>query len=144
MENSIWFKNFTIKELSQLGQNTMVSNLDIEITQIGNQSLSAKMPVSNKTVQPARILHGGASVVLAETLGSLAAFMTIDNSKFAAVGLEINANHIRPVSEGGIVEGTASAIHIGKKTQIWETKIYDSSNKKLVCISRLTVAIINR
>lgn len=144
MENSIWFKNFTIKELYQLGQNTMVSNLDIEITQIGNQSLSAKMPVSNKTVQPARILHGGASVVLAETLGSLAAFMTIDNSKFAAVGLEINANHIRPVSEGGIVEGTASAIHIGKKTQIWETKIYDSSNKKLVCISRLTVAIINR
>jgi 1,4-dihydroxy-2-naphthoyl-CoA hydrolase len=144
MENSIWFKNYTIDELKHIGQNTMVSFLDIQITNIGNQSLSAKMPVSNKTVQPVRILHGGASVVLAESLGSLAAFMTIDNSKFAAVGLEINANHVRPVSEGGEVEGSATAIHIGKKTQIWETKIFDTSNKKLVCISRLTVAIISK
>ena len=144
MENSVWFKNYTIEELTQIGQNTMVSNLDIKITNIGNQSLSAKMPVSHKTVQPVRILHGGASVVLAESLGSLAAFMTIDNSKFAAVGLEINANHIRPVNEGGEVEVTATAIHIGKKTQICETKIYVTANYKLFCISRLTVAIISK
>lgn len=144
MENAIWFKNYSVNELSVLGNNTMVSYLDIQITEIGPNFLSAKMPVSHKTVQPVRILHGGASVVLAESLGSLAAYMTIDSSKFAAVGLEINANHIRPVSEGGEVEGTATAIHIGKKTQIWETKIYDSSNKKLVCISRLTVAIITK
>lgn len=142
MESEIWFKNYSIKDLTKLGYNTMVSFLDIEITQIGNNFLSAKMPVSEKTVQPIRILHGGASIVLAESLGSLAAFMTIDSSKFNAVGLEINANHVRPVFEGGIVEGTSTAIHIGKKTQIWETKIFDSLNKKLVCISRLTVAIV--
>lgn len=142
MNNLIWFKSFTIQDLHEIGVNTMVEHLDISITEIGSDFLSAKMPVTSKTVQPVRILHGGASVALAETLGSLAAIMTIDTDNFTAVGLEINANHIRPVMEGGAVIGTAKPIHIGRKTQVWEIKINDIKSEKLVCISRLTVSIL--
>jgi 1,4-dihydroxy-2-naphthoyl-CoA hydrolase len=142
MNNSIWFKSFSIQDLHNIGVNTMVEHLDISITEIGSDFLTAKMPVTNKTVQPVRILHGGASVALAETLGSLAAIMTIDLEKYTAVGLEINANHIRPVMEGGAVTGMAKPLHIGKKTQVWEIKIKDIKSEKLVCISRLTVSIL--
>ncbi|MBC7475598.1 MAG: hotdog fold thioesterase [Candidatus Sericytochromatia bacterium] len=132
----------TLESLNKLGENTLVSHLGIEITEIGENFISGKMPVDRRTIQPAGLLHGGASVVLAETLGSIAANCCVDQQKQACVGLEINANHIRGV-RSGYVYGRAEAVHIGKKTQIWETKIYDGQ-KKLTCISRLTIAVIDK
>lgn len=129
-----------LDNIKAMSKNTLVEALGIEITDIGKDFISGKMPVDERTVQPAGILHGGASVALAETLGSIAGNCCIDNDKQYCVGLEINANHIRPVFKGEWVYATSRAIHIGKKTQIWETKIYNES-KKIVCISRLTLSI---
>ncbi|MFO7822739.1 MAG: hotdog fold thioesterase [Cyclobacterium sp.] len=128
--------------LNQLGKESMTGYLEITYTAIGDDFLEATMPVSPKTKQPFGLLHGGASVVLAESLGSVAAFLTIDNDKSYAVGLEINANHLRPVKEG-MVTGRAKPIHLGKKTQVWEIKIKDSQDK-LSCISRITLAILQK
>ncbi len=114
--------------------------LGIKFVAVEAQSISATMPAAEHTYQPAGILHGGASVVLAETLGSVASNLIIDNEKYAAVGLEINANHLRPVKDD-IVTGVCTPIHIGAKTHVWDIKIYNSK-QKLTCISRLTVAII--
>lgn len=120
----------------------MGEHLDIVYTAIGDDFLEGTMPVDNRTTQPYGLLHGGASVVLAETLGSLAASMTVDEKKQFCVGLDINANHIKGVRSGK-VKGRASALHIGKKTQVWEIKIKDHQGD-LVCISRLTVAVIDK
>lgn len=120
----------------------MVGHLDINITEIGDDFIKGSMPVDHKTHQPMGLLHGGASCVLAETLGSIAASLSIDTDKYFAVGLEINANHIRSV-KSGLVEGIASPLHLGRSTQVWDIKIY-SEDKKLVCTSRLTVAIRER
>jgi len=128
--------------LNQLGKESMTGYLEITYTAIGDDFLEATMPVSPKTKQPFGLLHGGASVVLAESLGSVAAFLTIDSDKSYAVGLEINANHLRPVREG-MVTGRAKPIHLGKKTQVWEIKIKDSQDK-LSCISRITLAILEK
>lgn len=114
--------------------------LGIEFTEVGENFICAKMPVNDKTKQPFGILHGGASVVLAETLGSTGAVLSIDTSKFNAVGLEINANHIRSVRDG-FVYGRAEAIHIGRTTHIWQIKLTNEAGK-LTCISRITMAII--
>ena len=121
-------------------EGTMIDHLDIEIVEIGDDFLKALMPVDNRTVQPQGRLHGGASCVLAETVGSIAANLVIDSSEFLAVGLEINANHIRPVKDG-YVYGTARPDSIGRTTQVWTIRITDEADR-LVCISRLTMAVI--
>lgn len=132
----------SLEQLNQSRSNTMIQHLGIEFTEIGEDYLEATMPVDHRTKQPMGLLHGGASVTLAETLGSVAASLTIDLSKQACVGLEINANHVRAVKEGK-VKGVAKPVHIGKSTQIWEIKIYDGADK-LCCISRITMAILEK
>lgn len=138
----IWFSNFTPEILNDRPKNHMGAFLDIQFTEVTDDTLSATMPVDERTHQPAGILHGGASVVLAETLGSIASYMVIDPDKYQAVGLEINANHLRPV-KSGLVTGICKPLHIGAKTHVWEIKIYNDKGK-MNCVSRLTVAILNK
>ncbi|HEV3326296.1 MAG TPA: hotdog fold thioesterase [Puia sp.] len=138
---SIWFEpDLTAAQLQPLGKNTMGDHLGIEFTEVGEDFLKGRMPVDNRTRQPYGLLHGGASVALAETLGSVAAAFVVDRRGYNAVGLEINANHVRGVREG-FVTGIAKPLHLGKTTHVWEIRIFDDRDK-LVCISRLTVAII--
>ena len=139
---SIWFANPTIEQLNQTHINTMPSHLDMQVIEIGDDYLKAKMPVDHRTIQPYGILHGGASVALAETLGSTGAFLSVDPSKKVPVGLEINANHVRSVRTGYVI-GTAKPIHRGSSTHIWEINIHDEQ-ERLVCISRLTLAILDK
>ena len=120
----------------------MGENLGIEFTEIEEDRISATMPVDHRTVQPYGILHGGASLSLAETLGSVAAYCSIDISKYLSVGLEINANHIKS-ARSGYVTGTAKAIHVGKSTHVWAIEIVDEA-EKLICTSRITMAIIEK
>ena len=138
----MWFKNFTIEDLNSRPKNHIGALLDIQFTEIGENFITGTMPVDERTHQPAGILHGGASVVLAETLGSIASYMIIDPEKYVAVGLEVNANHLRPV-KSGLVKGVCTPIHIGAKTHIWDIKLYNDRGK-MSCISRLTVAVINK
>jgi 1,4-dihydroxy-2-naphthoyl-CoA hydrolase len=139
----MWFnKNIHISELSALSKNTLGEHLGMEWVEVGEDFLVAKMPVDNRTKQPYGLLHGGASVALAETLGSVGAALVIDQHKYMAVGLEINANHVRS-ARGGWVFGTAKPLHTGATTQVWEIKITDEKDK-LICISRITVAILKR
>ena len=138
---TIWFdKDLTIGKIRPIGKNTMAEFLGIEWVGMGDDYLKAKMPVDHRTNQPYGLLHGGASCVLAETLGSVASVMVIDQSKFICVGIEINANHIRGAKHG-YVTGIVTPLHIGSSTHVWDIKIYDD-NQKLVCVSRLTVAIL--
>jgi 1,4-dihydroxy-2-naphthoyl-CoA hydrolase len=138
----IWFSEFSPEQLNDRPKNHMGAFLDIKFTQVDEDTLTATMPVDERTHQPAGILHGGASVVLAETLGSVASYMCIDPEKYQAVGLEINANHLRPV-KSGLVTGICKPLHIGAKTHVWEIKIYNDKGK-MNCISRLTVAVIKK
>ncbi len=137
----IWNVQTTTQRLNKLSEGTMLSHLGIEIMEIGEDSLTARMPVDERTRQPAGILHGGASATLAESLGSVAAALCVDRSKKMCVGLEINANHVRPV-KSGYVTGVATPIHIGKSTQIWQIRIEDEKGQ-LVCIARLTLAVLD-
>lgn len=140
---SIWFnKDLSIEQFGQLGKGTMGEYLGIEWTELGENFLKAKMPVDHRTRQPYGLLHGGASCTLAETIGSVASAMVIDNAKFQCVGLEINANHVHSATEG-FVTGVATPLHLGKSTHVWDIKIYNE-NDKMVCVSRLTVAIIQK
>ena len=134
--------NVTLASLNKMSVNTMVEHLGIEFTRIGEDFIEARMPVDHRTHQPLGMLHGGASVVLAETLGSVAATCCIDMSKQYCVGLDINANHIKSVREG-FVTGITKPIHIGKKTHVWEIRITTELNE-LVCISRITMAVIDK
>lgn len=136
----IWIRNYTVEELNNRPKNHLGSLLEIEFTSIGDDFLEAKMPVNENTRQPYGILHGGASVVLAETLGSVASNMCLDEDRFMGVGLEVNANHLRPVSFG-FVTGTCKPLHIGAKTHVWEIRMTNDKGK-MNCISRLTVAIV--
>lgn len=139
----IWFKkDLSFTDLIELGKGTMAEHLGIEWTEVGPDFLKARMPVDHRTKQPYGLLHGGASCVLAETIGSVASAMIVDHSKYYCVGLEINANHIRSAREG-FVTGTATPLHLGATTHVWDIKIHDEKNK-LICVSRLTVAIIKR
>jgi len=139
----IWFdKQLTVEKLNPIIPNTMAQQLGIEWIEVGQDFLKARMPVDLRTIQPYGLLHGGASCVLAETIGSVASAMVIDHSKYLCVGLEINANHIRGVREG-FVTGIALPLHLGNSTHVWDIKIYDGKDK-LVCVSRLTVAILKR
>ena len=137
----IWFKkDLAIADFNTLGKGTMGEYIGIEWTELGEDFLKARMPVDHRTIQPYGLLHGGASCVLAETVGSVASAMVIDHEKFYCVGLEINANHVRGV-RSGFVTATASPLHLGSTTHVWDIKIHDE-NGKLVCVSRLTVAIM--
>jgi 1,4-dihydroxy-2-naphthoyl-CoA hydrolase len=131
----------SLDQLNATSKGNMVSHLGIVFTAIGDDFIEATMPVDSRTKQPIGLLHGGANVVLAETLGSIAASLTINKEKQAVVGLEINANHLKSVREG-LVKGTAKPIHLGKSTQVWEIKIVNEANR-LCCISRLTIAILD-
>jgi 1,4-dihydroxy-2-naphthoyl-CoA hydrolase len=138
---SIWHQpDVDLAALNALQGQTMAAHLGIEITGFTATTLSAHMPVDDRTRQPHGRLHGGASVALAETLGSIAANLTLEPGKSIAVGLEINANHVRPVKDG-FVYATATAEALGRTTQIWSIRITDSADR-LVCISRFTVAVI--
>lgn len=139
---TIWYKPFTLEEVQQRSPGTMIDHIGIIITEVGDTYLKGTMPVDHRTVQPMGILHGGASVALAETLGSLAANLVVDNEQKYCVGLDINANHIRAARKG-FVTGIAKPLHIGSSTQVWSIEITDEENK-LVCISRLTMAVLER
>lgn len=140
---SIWFnKNLAVTDLNLLGKGGMGEHIGIEWLEVGADYLKATLPVDHRTKQPYGLLHGGASVALAETLGSVAAAMVVDYDKFYCVGLEINANHVRSAREG-LVTGITKPIHIGASTHVWDIKIFDDK-EKLVCVSRITVAILKR
>jgi 1,4-dihydroxy-2-naphthoyl-CoA hydrolase len=138
----IWFRPHTLAGLNALNEGTMAASLGIEITGIGPDFLSGTLPVDERTRQPYGLLHGGASIALAETLGSLAAAMTVDPVRALVVGQEINANHIRAVREGHVT-GTARPVHVGGRSQVWSIEIADPAGR-LVCISRLTLAVLDR
>ena len=141
--SGIWFKkDLSLADFKELGKQTIAELLDIRFTEVGPDFLKATMPVDHRTHQPNGLLHGGASCVLAETLGSIASAKVIDPEKFSCVGLEINANHLRSV-RSGLVTGIATPIHIGASTHVWDIKIFDE-REKLICISRLTVAILKK
>lgn len=139
---SIWFKPATLEELNARQQRTLVSLLGIRYTEIGEDYLKAVMPVDERTKQPAGILHGGASAALAETLGSTGANLAVDREKYLCVGLELNCNHVRAM-RAGEVTGIARPLHIGGSTQVWEIRIADEQ-ERLVCISRITMAVLER
>lgn len=139
---SIWFVQATPEELNEFSINTMVKHIGIEFIEVGDDWIKARMPVDQRTIQPAGLLHGGASVTLAETLGSVAANLCVDPNEKVCVGLEINANHVRSI-RSGCVYGITRPIHIGNTTQLWQIHIQDEDNK-LVCISRLTMAVLNK
>lgn len=140
---SIWFQEYTLEQLNGTRLANMTTHLGIAYTALDHNSLTGTMPVNEKTTQPFGILHGGASCVLAESLGSVCSWMTIDANKYSAVGLEINANHIRPASSG-LVVGHCTPVHVGRRTQVWTIEIRAQDTHKLVCTSRLTVAIIEK
>jgi 1,4-dihydroxy-2-naphthoyl-CoA hydrolase len=141
MPGAIWQRSGLDPEQLTLGEaNSLAAHLGIVITEVGEDFLTATMPVDTRTVQPHGRLHGGASAALAETVGSLAANLTLDPARQIAVGLEINANHIRPVKQG-LVIATARPEALGRTTQVWSIRIVDEQDR-LVCISRLTMAII--
>jgi 1,4-dihydroxy-2-naphthoyl-CoA hydrolase len=139
---TLWKTQTTLDQLKELSKNTMAEHLGIEFLEIGDDYVKAKMPVDHRTIQPAGLLHGGASVALAETLGSVGAGLCVDREKKSIVGIEINANHVRPVTAGWVI-GVAKPVHVGNTTQIWEIRIYNE-REKLVCISRLTVANVDK
>ena len=132
----------TLEQLNSPKVPTMVDHIGLVFTGIGEDFLEATLPVDHRTIQPYGVLHGGASLVLAETLGSVAASLTLDRTKQHAVGLEINANHLRSVREGKVT-GTARPLHVGKSTQVWEIKIVNEAGQ-LCCVSRITMAILDK
>lgn len=138
----IWHINMNIPAVTERGKNTMIEHLGIEFTEIGDDFLIARMPVDHRTRQPLGIMHGGASCVLAETVGSTAANCCVDPAKFYCVGLEINTNHIRSIREG-FVYGFAKPYHLGKSTQVWSIEI-TNDNKQIISINRLTMMVMEK
>ncbi|HZY42017.1 MAG TPA: hotdog fold thioesterase [Anaerolineae bacterium] len=139
---SIWFVRPTLEDLTAQARNTLIEHIAIEFLEVGDDYLSARMPVDARTIQPYGLLHGGASVVLAETLGSAAASCCVDPARKMVVGLDINANHVRGARAGYVI-GTARPSHLGGSTQVWDIRIVDERDK-LVCIARLTMAVLDR
>lgn len=140
MTTSIWFHPYTVEMLQSLfGDQHIGTTLDIKLVDIGSDYLKATMPVDERTKQPFGLLHGGVSCVLSESLGSTAAWMCIDPERFTAVGIEINANHLREVKQGTIT-GICKPIHRGRSTHVWQTDIYDDQQRH-ICVSRHTVLI---
>jgi 1,4-dihydroxy-2-naphthoyl-CoA hydrolase len=142
MEN-IWFKkDLQLADFAGIRNNTMGGFLGMQFSEVGANFLKATMPVDDRTKQPYGLLHGGASAALAETIGSVASTYVVDHEKMICVGIEINANHIRGV-KSGIVTATCTPLHLGAQTHVWDIKIHDE-NEKLICVSRLTVAVLKR
>jgi 1,4-dihydroxy-2-naphthoyl-CoA hydrolase len=139
---TIWHGQPTLDQLNDMRAGTLIERLDIRFTRLGEDFLQGSMPVDQRTKQPQQLLHGGASVALAETLGSTGAALCVDQSRYQCVGLEVNANHVRS-ARGGSVIGTARPVHIGGTTQVWLIDIRDTADQ-LICTSRLTVAVIAR
>ena len=143
MTNTIWFnKDIKLADLRSLARGTMATHLGMEWTEIGPDFLKMSMPVDERTKQPYGLLHGGASCALAETVGSIGSHLIIDPSKYICVGLEINANHISSARSGYVI-ATAIPLHTGSTTHVWDIKIHNEANK-LVCVCRLTVAILKK
>ncbi len=138
---SVWKRTFTLADIQASSTNTLVEHLDIRFIEVGDDFLRASMPVDPRTHQPMGILHGGASVVLAETLGSVAANMAVAPGQ-ACVGLDINANHLAAIRTG-LVFGETRPVHIGRSTQVWAIDIRDA-NGKAICVSRLTMAVLDQ
>jgi 1,4-dihydroxy-2-naphthoyl-CoA hydrolase len=139
----IWFEHsITLDQLNDFGKGNMGEFLDIRFTGISEDSITATMPVDDRTKQPYGLLHGGASCVLAETLGSVASALVVDTAKYIVVGIEINANHLRSARHG-LVKGIVKPIHIGSTTHVWDIRITEE-NDKLICVSRLTVAVLEK
>ena len=141
MSTPIWKKNVSCADIDKTHRQTLCEQMGVEFVEIGPDFLRARMPVDHRTVQPMGIVHGGASVALAETLGSVASWMCVDDGK-AAVGLEINANHLRPATRGW-VNGHCTPIHIGRSTHVWQIELTDDEGRR-TCVSRLTMAVIDR
>ncbi|NUN99673.1 MAG: hotdog fold thioesterase [Saprospiraceae bacterium] len=140
----LWKQAHDLAVLRQISQNTLVDTLGIEFTEVGQDFITARMPVDHRTVQPMRLLHGGASVALAETLGSVASVLCLDDpASQAPVGVEINANHLNSAKEGAVVYGTARPLKIGRRLHVWNIEIKDESGK-LICVSRITIAVVER
>lgn len=135
----IWRREVNLEALNKMGADNMVEHVGIVFTRIGDNSLEATMPVDNRTRQPFGLLHGGASVVLAETLGSVAGYLCTEGEQ-KIVGLEVNANHLRSAREG-IVRGVCTAVHVGRRHQVWQIEISDEQGR-LCCTSRLTTAVV--
>ncbi|WP_243403393.1 hotdog fold thioesterase [Sphingobacterium haloxyli] len=140
--SKIWFKDYTLEEINSIFHKYMTGYLSIQATEVHDDMLIARMPISDKVKQPFGILHGGASVVLAESVGSIASNLIIDPKHLVGVGMEVNANHLKSVSEGTLY-AYCSPLHIGKKSHVWDIKIKNEKDV-LICISRLTVAIIEK
>jgi 1,4-dihydroxy-2-naphthoyl-CoA hydrolase len=138
----IWFRAYTLEELRPHNEVNMISHLGLELVEIGPDYLVGRLPVDHRTKQTFGLFHGGASVVLAETLGSIGANMLVNPETHYAVGLEVNANHVRPVKEGWVT-GTARPLHIGRFTQVWEILLRDDAGN-LSAVSRHTVAVVER
>lgn len=139
---SLWHGDVASVDLAGMAGGTLIENLGIEIVEIRDDALVGRMPVDHRTVQPAGVLHGGASVALAETLASWAGYLAVDRERFHVVGQEINANHVRPISSGWVT-ATATPANIGRRAHVWEIRIVDEGGR-LVCISRCTLAVIEQ
>ena len=139
----LWHQDYTAGQLNTFRAGNMSGHLGFEIVEVGDDYLRGRMPVDARTTQPFGILHGGANCTLSESLGSIAAWMTINPDTHRAVGIEINCNHIRAITEGSII-GTCSPLHTGRRTQVWQTDIMDETRGKRVAISRLTIAIVEQ
>jgi len=139
---SIWFKEPDLEEVNSWSEGTILEHIGIEITKIGESFIEGTMPADKRTFQPYKLVHGGANVVLAESLGSIGGMLTLNPDEYFCVGQEVNANHLRGV-ESGIVKGRAEQVYCGKRSQVWEIRLYDSRNK-LTCTSRLTLAVVKK
>ena len=139
---TIWHSTFSLEQINQRGNHTMASHLGIFFTKITDATLTASMPVDHRTLQPLGRLNGGASVALAETVGSTASNLCVNLERQVCVGLSINANHVRAATQGSVF-ATASPIHIGRSTHVWQIKINDD-NERLICLSRLTMSVLQR
>ncbi|MBD1427473.1 hotdog fold thioesterase [Sphingobacterium arenae] len=140
--SKIWFKDYTLEEINRIFHKFMTGYLNIQATEVRDDMLIASMPVSDKVKQPFGILHGGASVVLAESVGSVASNLLIDPQHLVGVGMEVNANHLKSIAEGTLF-AYCTPLHIGKKSHVWDIKIKNEKDL-LICVSRLTVAIIEK
>ena len=139
---NIWKHPLDLIAINKMSENTLVSHLGILVTKFGDDWLEGTMPVDKRTVQPYRLLHGGASCVLSESLGSIAANLSIDTSEYMAVGQHIEATHIKPATKG-LVTGKARAVHIGRSSQIWSIEIFNDEGK-LICDSKIIMAIVKK
>lgn len=139
---AIWTQTPTLEQANSFSRNTLVEHIGIEVVEIGEDFVRGRMPVDQRTKQPYGLLHGGASVVLAESLGSMAGAMVVAATGARVVGLEINANHLRAAHDGWVI-GTARPLHLGRSTQVWEIKIENEAGA-LMCISRLTLAVVSK